>query len=93
MEAERVPKDFYVAVTAFVVETSIFDYQKNTKQALKVIMDCDSYVSEKVLWPSFYTQTLTYPKELTKGNICTIFLKKRAGKNDPCMITDIVIEA
>lgn len=93
MPGEVVSEDKYVAVTAFVVETSIFDYKKNTKQALKVNMDVDSYVGEKVLWPDYYTQQLEYPKELKKGNICTVFLKKRAGKNDPCSITDIVIEA
>jgi DNA-directed DNA polymerase III PolC len=89
---EAMPRDAYVAVTAFIVDTDIFDYKKNTKQALKVIMDCDSYISEKVLWPNYFSGVLEYPKELKKGNICTIFLKKRAGKNDPCAITDIVIE-
>jgi hypothetical protein len=93
LDEEIVPKDVYVAVTAFVVGTSVFDYKKNTRQALKVILDCDSYIGEKVLWPDFFNHTLEYPKELSKGNICTIFLKKRAGKPDPCSIISIKIEA
>ncbi len=91
--AEEVSEDKYVAVTAFIVGTEVFDYKKNTKQALKVTMDCDSYLNEKVLWPDFYTSELIYPKDLKKGNICTVFLKKRANKSDPCSIVEIVIEA
>ncbi len=93
MTEEQVPKDIYVAATGFIVETSIFDYKKNTKQALKVILDCDSYVQEYVLWPNYFSQELVYPSDLKKGNICTVFLKKRAGKSDPCSISEIVIEA
>ena len=93
MPGEFVGEDKYVAVTAFIVSTDIFDYKKNTKQALKVVMDCDGVVGEKVLWPDYYSQQLVYPKELGKGNICTVFLKKRAGKGDPCSIQEIVIEA
>ncbi len=90
-------KDKYVAITAFIVETKVFDYKNNTKQALKVILDADSYINEKVLWPDYLSGSLIYPPELKKGNICTVFLKKRASKNDgtidPCSITEIVIEA
>lgn len=90
--AEEVPEDKYAAVTAFIVDTKIFDYKKNTKQALKVVMDVDGTVSEKVLWPDYFTQKLEYPKELKKGCIATIFLKKRADKGDPCSIQEIVVE-
>jgi DNA-directed DNA polymerase III PolC len=93
MTEEQVSKDMHVAVTAFIVETEIFDYKKNTKQALKLVMDCDGYTREHVLWPDYYSQQLIYPSDLKKGNICTVFLKKRANKSDPCTITEIVIEA
>lgn len=92
MQGDLVPKDAYIAVTAFIVDTEVFDYKKNTKQALKAILDSDSYISEKVLWPDYFNGELNYPKELKKGSICTVFLKKRANKNDPCSITEIVIE-
>lgn len=93
MKGEQVPKDAYIAATCFVVSTDIFDYKKNTKQALKLIGDFDGHVFESVLWPNYFTGLLEYPKELKKGQIATVFLKKRAGKSDPCIITDIVIEA
>jgi DNA polymerase III alpha subunit len=93
MKGEQVPKDAYVAATCFVVSTEIFDYKKNTKQAMKLIGDFDGHVFESVLWPNYFSGLLEYPKELKKGNICTVFLKKRNGKDDPCTITDIVIEA
>jgi DNA-directed DNA polymerase III PolC len=93
MPEEAMTKDVCVAVTCFIVDTEVFDYKKNTKQALKVIMDVDGYVQEHVLWPNYFSQELVYPKELKKGNICTIFLKKRAGKGDNAAITEIVIEA
>ncbi len=86
-------EDKFVAVTAFIVDTDVFDYKKGTKQALKINMDCDSYVNEKVLWPDYFTGILSYPSDLKKGCIATVFLKKRAGKNDLCSIMDIVIEA
>ncbi len=93
MPGSVVTEDKHVAVTAFVVATSILDYKKNTKQALKITIDSDSYVKEYVMWPDYFSGQLTYPQELKKGNICTVFLKKRAGKDDACSVTDIVIEA
>ena len=93
MTEDKVKEDMYVAATGYVVDTSIFDYKKNTKQALKCVLDFDGFVSEFVMWPDYFTGILNYPKDLKKGQICTVFLKKRAEKSDPCTITDIVIEA
>lgn len=93
MKGERVPKDQFVAVTCFIVATRVFDYQKNTKSAITITMDCDGFVAEHVLWPDYFSHQLVYPQELAKGQICTVFLKKRAGKGDPCTIQEIVIEA
>jgi hypothetical protein len=92
-KGHEVSEDKHVAVTAFIVGTSVFEYKKNTKQALKVIMDCDGYVKDHVLWPDYFTQELVYPAELKKGCICTIFLKKREGTSDPATIQKIIIEA
>jgi DNA polymerase-3 subunit alpha len=90
---DLVQKDLYVAACGFVVSTSIFDYKKNTKQALKIVIDFDGLVGERVLWPSYPSGELIYPKDLKKGNIVTVFLKKRANSNDICSIQEIVIEA
>lgn len=93
MSGEQVTEDRFVAVTAFVVDTDIFDYAKGTKQALKINFDADSYVKESVLWPDYHSGILYYPEEIKKGNIVTIFFKKRKNKPDPCSIVEIVIEA
>jgi DNA polymerase III alpha subunit len=93
MKGEIVSEDKFVACTAFIVETAIFDYKKGTKQALKIVADFDGFVKELVLWPDYFTQVLSFPQNLRKGNIATIFLKNRAGKDDPCSIVEIVIEA
>jgi DNA polymerase III alpha subunit len=93
MHGDSVSEDKYVAATGFVVETKIFDYKNNTCQALKCVIDFDGQISERVLWPDFNSKQLIYPKELKKGNIVTVFLKKRAGKNDACSIQEVVIES
>lgn len=92
MPGDAIPEDKYVAACGFVVETKIFDYKNNTRQALKIVMDFDGFVKEFVCWPDYFTFQLTYPPELAKGQIVTMFLKKRAGKDGDCSIQDIVIE-
>ena len=82
MPGENIEKDVYVASTAYVVKAEEFSYSKNTKRALKMILDVDGYVSEKVLWPGYESGVLEYPAELKKGAIITIFMRKRAGKKD-----------
>jgi DNA polymerase III alpha subunit len=88
---ETMEKDEYVAATCFVVKTEEFTYQKGAKKALKLIVDCDGFVSEQVLWPNYDTGILTYPPEVKKGSICTIFLRKKIGKKD-LSIQGIVVE-
>ena len=94
---ETLIEDVYVCGIGFVVDTKVFDYKKNTKQALKVILDFDGYIQELVMWPNYFTGELNYPPELSKGQICTVFLKKRVGTPDKpsgvCNIESIVIEA
>lgn len=87
-------KDIYVAATCYIIECKEFSYQKGTKRALKLVVDCGSgSISEKVLWPDYNTGDLIYPKELKKGSLCTIFFRKRAGKGLGMNITQIVWEA
>jgi DNA polymerase III alpha subunit len=89
---ESVMKDVYVACTCFIIEAKEFSYAKNTKKALKLILDCDGYVNEKVMWPEYESGNLVYPQELKKGKIATFFFKKRAGKKD-LSVMEIVIES
>jgi DNA-directed DNA polymerase III PolC len=88
---DSIEKDIYVAATCFVVEAKEFDYSKNTKTALKLILDADGYVSEKVLWPDYETGQLIYPESLKKGAIATVFFRKKVGKKD-MSITSVTIE-
>jgi DNA polymerase III alpha subunit len=82
MPGDVLEKDIYVAATCFVVKAEEFAYAKGAKRALKVILDADGYISEKVLWPNFETGTLIYPIELKKGVIATVFFRKKVGKKD-----------
>lgn len=93
MEGETVKEDIYFASTCYVVDLKEFSYPKNkpSKRALKLVLDADGYINEKVLWPDYDTGELIYPKELKKGSIATIFFRKRTGKKD-INITSIVLE-
>lgn len=93
LDGEAVKEDRYVAATGFVVEVKEFSYPKAkpTKRALKMILDFDGFVTEKVLWPDYDSGELKYPKELTKNTIATVFLRKRIGKKD-MSITEIIVE-
>ena len=55
LEGDAIQKDVYVASTCFIVKAEEFSYPKKnpTKRALKIILDADGYVSEKVLWPDY----------------------------------------
>lgn len=90
-DGDKVLKDIYVAATCYVVEVKEFSYAKNTKRALKMILDADGYVSEKVLWPDYDSGELKYPEGLKKGSIATVFFRKKPGKKDMA-VRSIVLE-
>lgn len=91
LEGEMIQEDIYVAATCFIVESKEFSFAKNTKRALKLIIDADGYISEKVLWPEYQTGNLVYPSSLKKGAIATLFFRKKAGKKD-MSVTGITVE-
>ncbi len=88
----EIEKDLYVAATGYIVEAKEFDYHKGTKRALKLIISFDNYMCEKVLWPDYETAELIYPKELKKGCIATVFMRKRVDSNDEMNVTQLVVE-
>lgn len=92
IEGDEIEKDIYVASTCYIIKAEEFTFAKNTKRALKLIIDSDGYVSEKVLWPDFESGELMYPKELKKGAIATLFFRKKAGKKD-MSINSVVVES
>lgn len=91
---ETLEKDIYVAATCYVIKAEEFSFPKKnpTKRALKMVLDADGYVSEKVLWPDYETGQLIYPPELKKGAIVTVFFRKRVNKKD-LSIQSVVVEA
>lgn len=89
---DEVKADQYFAATGFIVKTEEFTYAKGSKKALKIIFDCDGYVSEKVLWPDYDSGQLIYPPSLKKGVIATIFFRKRKEKKD-LQIRQILVES
>lgn len=91
LEGTAIQEDMYIAATCFVLEAKEFAYAKNTKKALKLMLDADGYVSEKVLWPEYESGNLVYPSTLKKGAICTVFFRKKVGRKD-MSIMNIVVE-
>lgn len=91
LDGASVDEDIYVAATCFVLEAKEFSYSKNTKRALKMILDADGYVSEKVLWPEYESGNLVYPSSLKKGAIATVFFRKKVGRKD-MSIMNVVVE-
>lgn len=91
LEGHKLEEDMYVAATCFVLEAKEFAYAKNTKRALKMILDADGYVSEKVLWPEYESGELKYPSTLKKGAIATVFFRKKVGRKD-MSIMNVVVE-
>jgi hypothetical protein len=91
LEGHKLEEDMYVAATCFVLEAKEFAYAKNTKRALKMILDADGYVSEKVLWPEYESGNLVYPSTLKKGAIATVFFRKKVGRKD-MSIMNVVVE-
>lgn len=93
MSPESLDEDRYVAATCYVVEAKEFSYANGAKKALKMVLDCDGYVSEKVLWPDYDSGQLLYPPELKKGAIATFFFRKKAGgTRKELSVQDVVIE-
>lgn len=91
LDGAAIQEDIYVAATCFVIEAKEFAYAKNTKRALKMILDADGYVSEKVLWPEYESGKLVYPSTLKKGAIATVFFRKKVGRKD-LSVMNIVVE-
>ena len=85
-------KQIKFACVGYVVDSEEFYYKQKTKKALKIIIDCSGYVSEKVLWPDRITGELSYPKEMKKGSIVYIIVRKSHGY-DGVNIEKILVES
>ena len=93
LDSMQIENDIYVAATGYVVDITEKDYHKGTKRMLKMVVACDNYISEKILWPDYETQQLEYDRAVKKGSIITLFLRKRAQKGGELNVTKFVVEA
>lgn len=83
-------QDMYFAATGYVIKAEEFSYARGSKKALKMVIDSDGYMAERVIWPDYDTGKLKYPKDLEKGAICLFFLQRRVGK-DQTKIYDVKV--
>lgn len=87
---EATKRDIDFACAGYVTKCEEFSYAKNTKKALKIIVDCDGYLTERVVWPDYDTGKLKEFVGLSKGSICLFFLTRRVGK-PITKLSDIVV--
>lgn len=70
------------AVAGYVVDCKTFSYSKNTRKALKMTIDTDGFLTERVIWPDRETGELKYPESLGKGSVAIFYLTRRPNKED-----------
>jgi hypothetical protein len=97
------PKNINFLIVGYVIDCKEFTYSENTKKALKVVIDCDGHIIEKVMWPDYDTGKLGAPKDIKKGSVCLFLMQKRAAKkamygkpakeSSPSSIVEIIVES
>lgn len=75
-------KNVYYCIPAYVVKADEFVFQKNTKKALKLFVDIDGRISERVMWPPWEGNEPIYPKELKKGSIVMLYMTLKADRTE-----------
>ena len=82
--------DLSFCFAGYVLDMEERSYSKNTKKMLKVTIDCDGYIFERIMWPDYNTGKLIYPEELEKGSVAIFFCKKRPKKESS--IYNVIVE-
>lgn len=72
------PYDVYFGLVAYILDEKTFTYQGKSKQATKVWIDVNGYVSEEVIWPDYGTNMAKYGY---KNNICLIIMRANEGRD------------
>lgn len=72
-------RDVKVGVAGFIVEAKEFTFHQ-VKKALKLIIDSDGYIHEKIIWSDRDSGKLVYDEELKEGAVCIFIMEKREGK-------------
>jgi len=70
----------HYAVSGYIIDTNEFSYRNGERKAYKIIVDIDGYLEEFVIWPDRETGVLSYPEELKKKAIVTLFLQREMKK-------------
>lgn len=95
---QQIGSNVYFCAVGYIVDCKEFSFSKNTKKALKLVVDFDGHVMEKVMWPDYETGKLSYPKDLKTGSIALLFMSRRATKqgadsSSPSSISEIILES
>ncbi len=76
------PKSMYFCVPAYVIDMKEFNFSKNEKKALKMTVDIDGRISERVIWPAWGENIVTYPKELKKHSVVLLFMGLKESRTE-----------
>ena len=75
-----IDKDLSFCVPAYIIKVDEFWYSNDTKKALKIHVDIDSKISERVMWPPYGGNEPSYPKNLSKNMIVLLFFKVKEDR-------------
>lgn len=80
-------KSMYFCVPAYVVDMKEFSFQKNEKKALKLFVDIDGRISERVMWPPWEQNAPVYPKDLKKGSVVMLYMALKELRNESRVVS------
>lgn len=92
IDERTVESEFIFCVPGYVIDCGEFSFHKNTKKALKIIVDSSGYISERVIWPDYNTGQLYYPDTFKKGCLAWFIYKKTPFKLNTKLINVIIEE-
>ena len=73
-------RPMYFCVPAYIIDMKEFNFNKNEKKALKMTVDMDGRISERVMWPAWGESVVAYPKELKKHSVVLLFMGLKEGR-------------
>jgi DNA polymerase III alpha subunit len=83
-------RDTNFCVPAYIIDAKEFSFNKNEKKALKMTVDIDGRISERVMWPAWGENTVKYPKELKKHSVVLLFMGFKENKKE-CKIYSVKV--
>jgi DNA polymerase-3 subunit alpha len=83
-------KPMYFCVPAYIIDMKEFSFSQNEKKALKMTVDIDGRISERVMWPAWGENVVSYPKELKRYSVVLLFMGLKEDRTD-CKIFSIKV--